>query len=196
MPPQYSKSDAPHANVTLIKQQASENEVIQIGPLKLEVLEDGSGTDRRLSAVYIYVPPRTPGPPQHWHQMHDETFLVIRGTATFTSHDSKITANAGDYVVVPTCSPHTFGNESDEELVLYNTFTPAFYIDYFRLMAKMAAQTEDGKLGGFYVAIESLAALHQGFVLYQYIFVGPTRLLLVSCRSSIQTADYAYTDRS
>jgi oxalate decarboxylase/phosphoglucose isomerase-like protein (cupin superfamily) len=78
--------------------------------------------------------------------MHDETFLVIRGTATFTSRDSKITANVGDYVVVPTCSPHTFGNESDEELVLYSTFTPAFYIDYFRLMAKMAAQTEDGKL--------------------------------------------------
>ncbi|ROW03071.1 hypothetical protein VMCG_05740 [Cytospora schulzeri] len=165
MPPQYSKSDAPYANVTLIKQKAPENEIIQIGPLKLEVLEDGSATDRRLSAVYIYVPPRTPGPAQHWHQpavqysnssfdglcpnvsqMHDETFLVMRGTATFTSRESKITANAGDYVVVPTCSPHTFGNESDEELVLYNTFTPAFYIDYFRLMAKMAAQREDGKL--------------------------------------------------
>lgn len=84
--------------------------------------------------------------PDTLSQMHDETFLVIRGTATFTSRDSKITAHAGDYVVVPTCSPHTFGNESDEELVLYNTFTPAFYIDYFRLMAKMASQTEDGKL--------------------------------------------------
>jgi hypothetical protein len=69
MPPQYSKSDAPYANVTLVKQQAPENEILQIGPLKLEVLEDGSGTDRRLSAVYIYVPPRTPGPPQHWHQV-------------------------------------------------------------------------------------------------------------------------------
>lgn len=78
--------------------------------------------------------------------MHDETFLVVKGTATFTSRDSKITANTGDYVVVPICSPHTFGNDTDEELVLYNTFTPAFYIDYFRLMAKMASQTADGKL--------------------------------------------------
>ncbi|KUI53471.1 hypothetical protein VP1G_00895 [Cytospora mali] len=146
MLPPYSKSDAPHASITLVKQQAPGNEIIEAGPIKMEILEDGSRTDRRLSAVYIYLEPKTPGPAQHWHQMHDETFLVMRGTATFTSRDSKITATAGDYVVVPTCSPHTFSNESDEELVLYNTFTPAFYIDYFRLMAKMAAQTEDGKL--------------------------------------------------
>lgn len=69
MPPQYSRSDAPYANVTLVKQHASGNEIIQVGPIKLEVLEDGSVTDRRLAAVYIYVPPRTPGPAQHWHQV-------------------------------------------------------------------------------------------------------------------------------
>ncbi|KAJ4388233.1 hypothetical protein N0V93_008840 [Gnomoniopsis smithogilvyi] len=147
MPPPKSRSDAPHANVTLIKHnEPIANETIQIGPLRLDVLEDGSNTDRRLSAVRIFVPPHTPGPAQHWHQMHDETFLVEKGTATFTSRDAKITAHQGDYVVVPTCSPHTFGNDTDEELVMYNTFTPAFYIDYFRVMAAMAAETKDGKL--------------------------------------------------
>lgn len=30
--------------------------------------------------------------------------------------------------------------------VLYNTFSPAFYIDYFRVMAAMAAKAEGGKL--------------------------------------------------
>lgn len=29
---------------------------------------------------------------------------------------------------------------------MYNTFTPAFYIDYFRVMAAMAAKAEGGKL--------------------------------------------------
>lgn len=77
--------------------------------------------------------------------MHDETFLVIRGTATFTSRENKIVAKAGDYIVVPTCAPHTFGNEHDEELVLYNTFSPAFYLDYFRLLGAMA-EKEGGKL--------------------------------------------------
>ena len=80
-------------------------------------------------------------------KMHDETFLVIKGTATFTSRQDKITANVGDYVVVPPHSPHTFANESpDEELVMYNSFTPAYYVNYFRLMAQMVKQSEDGKL--------------------------------------------------
>lgn len=113
------------------------NEVLRVGPIVLEVLEDGTNTDRRLAAVRIRVPPHTPGPAQHWHQMHDETFLVEKGTATFTSRTAKITAQEGDYVVVPTCAPHTFGNDTDQELVLYNTFSPAFYIDYFRVIAAM-----------------------------------------------------------
>ncbi|PNS19469.1 hypothetical protein CAC42_7313 [Sphaceloma murrayae] len=147
MPPPHSKLDAPTANVSLIKYKAPTSEVIWVGPIRLDVLEDGGNTDRRISAVYITVPPRTPGPAQHWHQMHDETFLVMSGVATFTSREAKFTAEKGDYVVVPICSPHTFGNDSEtEELVMYNTFTPAFYIDYFRLMAQMAREAPDGKL--------------------------------------------------
>lgn len=62
-------SDAPTVNVLLIKKGAKENEIIMIGPLKLEVLEDGSNTDNRIGATHIYIPPHTPGPPQHWHQV-------------------------------------------------------------------------------------------------------------------------------
>lgn len=145
MPPPNSRSDAPHANVSLVKRASETNEWIGVGPLKLEVLEDGTNTDRRLAAIRIYIPPHTPGPTQHWHQMHDETFLVEKGVATFTSRDKKIVASEGDYVIVPTCSPHTFANESDEEVVLYNTFSPAFYIDYFRVMGAMAEKA-GGKL--------------------------------------------------
>lgn len=87
-----------------------------------------------------------------------------KGTATFTSREAKITAGAGDYVVVPTCSPHTFGNDGEEELVMYNTFSPAFYIDYFRVMAAMAAASEDGKLtpGMSREAMERYATLQIG----------------------------------
>jgi len=97
----------------------------------------------------------------HNYQMHDETFLVIKGTATFTSRTDKIVAKEGDYVVVPPYSPHTFGNESDEECVLYNTFTPAWYINYFRLMQKMVERTEDRKLTP---AIAKEAMLHYATV--------------------------------
>lgn len=149
MPPPNSRLDAPHRNVTLVKQTTAATttplETIQLGPARLEVLEDGRNTDHRLSAVRIYLPPHTPGPNQHWHQMHDETFLVESGTVTFTSRDQKFTATKGDYLIVPTCAPHTFANEGDEEVIMYNTFTPAFYIDYFRLMSAMVKkETENG----------------------------------------------------
>lgn len=39
--------------------------------------------DNRISAVELIIPPKTPGPPAHWHEMHDETFLVTKGTVRF-----------------------------------------------------------------------------------------------------------------
>jgi quercetin dioxygenase-like cupin family protein len=62
--------------------------------------------------------------------MHDETFLVTKGTVRFTVPEAPglegkiIDAKTGDYVVVPTRAPHTFSNETDEEARFVNTFTP------------------------------------------------------------------------
>jgi hypothetical protein len=62
--------------------------------------------------------------------MHDETFLVTKGTIRFHVPEAPglepkvIDAKEGDYVVVPTRAPHTFSNETDEEARFFNTFTP------------------------------------------------------------------------
>jgi oxalate decarboxylase/phosphoglucose isomerase-like protein (cupin superfamily) len=78
------------------------------------------------------------GPPAHWHEMHDETFLVTAGTVRFHAPEGKtVDAQPGDYVVVPIRAPHTFSNPGDVEARFFNTFTPAFYINYFKLMATM-----------------------------------------------------------
>jgi hypothetical protein len=34
-------------------------------------------TDNRIGTVELTVPANTPGPPPHWHEMHDETFLGV-----------------------------------------------------------------------------------------------------------------------
>jgi hypothetical protein len=39
----------------------------------------------------------------------------------------------------------TFANESDEVATIYNSFTPAYYVNYFRVMAQMAREN-GGKL--------------------------------------------------
>ena len=62
--------------------------------------------------------------------MHDETFLVTKGTVRFHVPEAPglepkvIDAKEGDYVVVPTRAPHTFSNETDEEARFFNTYTP------------------------------------------------------------------------
>jgi len=139
-------SDSPTENVKLVKGKDSQNEVIMIGPLKLEIVEDGHNTDNRIGVLKMLVPPHSPGPAQHWHQMHDEIFFISKGTATFYSRNDKIVAEEGDTMVVPPCSPHTFGNETSEPVEILNTFTPAYYINYFRLMAEMATKGASGKV--------------------------------------------------
>ncbi|KAI9693488.1 MAG: hypothetical protein M1820_009224 [Bogoriella megaspora] len=103
--------------------------------------------DNRIGAIELIVPPHTSGPPAHWHEMHDETFLVTKGTIRFhvpvtpsNPTEKTIDAKEGDYVVVPTRSPHTFSNPTGGESRFFNTFTPAFYVNYFKLMAQMAEE--------------------------------------------------------
>ena len=105
---------------------AGAGEIIRIGPVEVRVLEDGSRTDNRIGAVEITVPPGIPGPPQHIHRMHDETFLVTGGLVQFTVGNAKYDARTGHYVVVPIGEPHTFSNPSDEPAVFFNSFTPAW----------------------------------------------------------------------
>ena len=75
--------------------------------------------------------------------MHDETFLITKGTVRFHTTGLEkpqpdVDAKLGDYVTVPVRAPHTFSNPFDEEARFFNTFTPAYYVNYFKLMADMA----------------------------------------------------------
>ncbi|KAK5227232.1 hypothetical protein LTR72_003222 [Exophiala xenobiotica] len=106
---------------------ATSGETFKVGTITIRIMEDGSRTE----------------PPPHWHEMHDETFLVTQGTLRFHALNGQtVDAKQGDYVTVPTRSPHTFSNPHDEEAKFFNTYTPAFYINYFKLLAKLG---EEGK---------------------------------------------------
>jgi mannose-6-phosphate isomerase-like protein (cupin superfamily) len=109
-----------------------DGEVIQMGPVRIRILEDGSTTDYRLAIVEIIVPPHTDGPPQHRHASHDEGFYVVSGTARFTVGDTEYDAHAGTLVSAPAGSPHTFANQGDDPVVLLNTLTPDLYVQFFR----------------------------------------------------------------
>ena len=107
-------------------------EVIQLGPIRMRILEDGGTTAHRLGVGEITLAPHADGPPQHRHAQHDEGFYVVSGTARFTVGQTVYDAPAGTLVMVPPGAPHTFANPGDQPAVLLNTFTPDLYVQYFR----------------------------------------------------------------
>ena len=118
---------------------ADSGDTFLIGTIKVRILEDGSHTDNRLGAAEFIIPPRIAPVPPHVHRMHDETFLVTKGTIRFVTGGRQIDAREGDYVVVPVGAPHAFSNPFDQEAVFFNTFTPAYYVNYFRDLAAVAS---------------------------------------------------------
>ncbi|KAH6644491.1 RmlC-like cupin domain-containing protein [Boeremia exigua] len=122
---------------------AKEGEILKLGHVICRIMEDGSRTDNRIGSAEFTLPPKTGGPPAHWHEMHDETFLVTQGTVRFHAPDNKhIDAHVGDYITVPIRAPHTFSNPFEQEAKFFNTYTPAFYIDYFRILAQLGKDDE------------------------------------------------------
>ena len=58
---------------------AKSGEILKLGHITCRIMEDGSRTDNRIGSAEFTLPPHTQGPPAHWHEMHDETFLVTEG---------------------------------------------------------------------------------------------------------------------
>lgn len=114
-------------------------EVALNGPTRLRILEDGSTTGHRLGVAEITIAPHVAGPPQHRHGRHDEGFYVVAGTARFTVGEESYEAPAGTLVMIPPGAPHTFANDSDQPVILLNTFTPDLYVQYFRDLRDMVA---------------------------------------------------------
>jgi len=112
-------------------------ELIELGPARIRILEDGGTTAHRLGIGEITLAAHSPGPPQHRHAQHDEGFYVVSGTARFTVGETVHDAPAGTLVMVPPGVPHTFANPGDEPVVMINTFTPDLYVQYFRDLRDM-----------------------------------------------------------
>jgi len=118
---------------------SGEGEVIQLGPVRMRILEDGTTTEHRLALAELTLPPHTEGPPQHRHARHDEGFYVVSGNPAFTVGKSTYQAGPGTLVMIPPGVPHTFANPGNDDAVLLNTFTPDLYVQYFRDLRELIA---------------------------------------------------------
>jgi quercetin dioxygenase-like cupin family protein len=113
-----------------------EVETFFAGGNTFRVLDDGTSTDGRIGIVECVLDPGWPGPPQHVHREHDETFYVLEGRVRYASGAEEFVAEPGDLVTVPAGDPHTFGNaDPDRPARLIGSCSPARFIDFFRKLA-------------------------------------------------------------
>jgi len=129
------------SNIKIITPETAET--IQLGTTTIRVLEDGSLTDNRIGTILSTLSPYTKPLAQHLHRMHDETFFVIRGTVRFAVNEEEHDVQVCEYVVVPIGAPHTFSNPFDEPAVMLSTFTPAYYVNYFRELGKIVSSGKE-----------------------------------------------------
>ena len=115
-----------------------------LGQYAYRIVEDGSNTQMRLGVIESLIPPHAKGPVVHFHEMHDEGFIVKRGTVRFHSPGRPdVDAKAGDMVIIPTRLPHRFSNPFAEEAEFIGTTTPGHYVRYFEVLEQMIGQGKE-----------------------------------------------------
>lgn len=115
-----------------------QGELLRAGPVTHRIVQDGGAVDGRFAVLECQMPAGWPGPPQHIHREHDETFLVLTGLVKFTTKTAIEISRPGSLVTIPAGVPHTFGNaDQDDPATLICTVTPGRYIDYFRELQEL-----------------------------------------------------------
>ncbi|MEW2381938.1 cupin domain-containing protein [Micromonospora sp. NPDC047707] len=88
------------------------------------VKASGAHTGGRITVAQFVNPPGF-APPLHRHQVEDEMFYLISGTAVFHCGDERFGAGPGDFVLLPVGVPHTFVVGEDEPLRALQITTPS-----------------------------------------------------------------------
>ena len=65
------------------------------------------------------------GPPPHIHQLEDESFYLLEGTATFQAGGQTVHAKPGDFIHIPRGTVHSLKNEGKVPARALVTISPA-----------------------------------------------------------------------
>jgi len=133
--PDPSPGDNAHASVV----GPGDGRVVELGPIRMTVKEDGSRTRGTLAVIEFEAPGAFPSPVPHIHRNHEEGFYILEGELEFTVGTEKISAPAGTFVMVPIGVPHTFGNARSERVRFLAAMSPDFYVHYFEELAQVFA---------------------------------------------------------
>ena len=118
--------------------------VLDEGDAQIEFLATSADTNGELVRCRVRVAPSRPAPPEHSHPHQQEKFRVEQGRLGCIVGREAVEAEAGQVVVVPAGTNHTFWNAGDEQLVIVTDVTPALRFEDFAETIHVLSR--DGKL--------------------------------------------------
>lgn len=72
-----------------------------------------------------------PGPPLHIHKTNSEQFYVLEGELDIITATQRIKLTAGESLIVPLNTPHTFENVTASDVRLISIYSPPGFEQYF-----------------------------------------------------------------
>lgn len=117
-----------------------EAEAEQLGeaPSIVRLYADASATGGALSSQRITLGTGANGAAPHRHTGSAELFFILAGSLQVLAGDQVVTADTGDFVVVPPLMPHAFGAAPGSGADVLIVITPGVErFDYFRLLERV-----------------------------------------------------------
>jgi len=105
--------------------------ILDEGAEQIEFLATAADTGGKLVECRMRVAPARPAPPEHSHPKLEERFSVEHGRMGYLLGDRRLEARAGETVIVPPGTNHTFWNAGDDELVVVGAVRPAMRFEDF-----------------------------------------------------------------
>ncbi len=116
---------------------------IELPAWSMLVKVGAEATGGTLTVLHAEMGARHAGPPEHIHDNHDETFLVLEGSLRFRLGDRYQSVDAGSMVFAPRGLAHGFANPCGHPATYVATLTPSGYEKYFERVADHFKRTGD-----------------------------------------------------
>ena len=110
---------------------ARTGEILDEGLEQIEFLATAADTGGRFVRCRSRVAPGRAAPPEHSHPEQQERFTVEHGVFGYVLGDRRLEARAGDEIVVPPGTNHTWWNAGADELSVLGEVSPALQFEDF-----------------------------------------------------------------
>jgi len=106
-------------------------QILDEGLEQVEFLATAATTGGELVRCRMRVAPSRPAPPEHSHPKLEERFIVEQGVLACVRGNERLEANAGEVVIIPPGTNHTFWNAGDGQLTVVGEVRPALRFEDF-----------------------------------------------------------------